>query len=99
MRSTSGTRKFASEYKSVSLPVTGQKPGETIIINGDYIMYGITLLDNAPDREAAIGFLAFIVSPRGREVFSQAGQNSIAPPVVSGSGEIPAEITHSMNQR
>jgi len=94
-----GNPEFASEYKSVSLPVTGKKPGETIIMNGDYIMYGITLLDDAPNREAAIGFLSFIVSPRGREVFSQSGQNSISPPVISGIGKIPAEITHSIQQQ
>lgn len=94
-----GNPSFGSDYKSVSLPVTGSKPGETIIMNGDYIMYGITLLDNAPNREAAIGFLAFIVSPRGREVFSNAGQNGISPPVISGNGAIPEIIRNSMQKK
>ena len=94
-----GNTSFGSEYKSVSVPITGSKPGETLIMNGDYIMYGITLLDDAPNKEAAIGFLAFIISPRGREVFSRSGQNVISPPVISGIGAIPEIVRNSIQQQ
>lgn len=88
---------FADNYRSVSLQVAGSRPGETITMPGDYIMYGITLLDDAPNRSAAEDFLAFIVGTRGREVFAQAGQNSINPPVISGKGRIPARIQSSFH--
>lgn len=88
---------FADNYRSVSLQVTGSRPGETITMPGDYIMYGITLLNDAPNRSAAEDFLAFIVGARGREIFAQAGQNSINPPVISGTGPIPARIQASFH--
>jgi molybdate/tungstate transport system substrate-binding protein len=94
-----GNPSFTENYRSVSIPVTGSKPGETITMQGDYIMYGITLLNDAPNTEGAIDFLAFIVGPRGREIFKLEGQNSINPPIISGPGVIPYAIVQSINKQ
>jgi molybdate/tungstate transport system substrate-binding protein len=47
-------------------------------------MYGITLLKNAPNRQEAEKFLAFLLSPEGRRIFSETGQNTIFPLILSG---------------
>ncbi|MDX9929314.1 MAG: extracellular solute-binding protein [Bacteroidales bacterium] len=82
---------FAESYRSVSQQVAGSKPGETVLIKGDFIMYGITLLKNAPNRQEAEKFLAFLLSPEGRSIFSETGQNTISPPILSGV-ENPSQV-------
>jgi ABC-type Fe3+ transport system substrate-binding protein len=69
-----------------------------VLLQGDFIMYGITLLDGAPNRAAAIDFLAYIAGPRGKAVFAETGQNTISPPVISGNGKLPEPVQKSISQ-
>ena len=68
-------------YSSVSTEVTGNKPGAKMKVTGDFISYSITILDKAPQKEAAIKFLEFLLSPVGLDIFRKNGQNPITPPV------------------
>ena len=68
-------------YSSVSTEVTGNKPGAKMKVTGDFISYSITILDKAPQKEEAIKFLEFLLSPVGLDIFRKNGQNPISPPV------------------
>jgi molybdate/tungstate transport system substrate-binding protein len=79
-------------YKSVSIEVTGSKPGTKMKVTGEYINYSITVLDRAPQKEAAIDFLCFIVSKEGLEIFKKNGQDPIIPVTTDHSENIPAKL-------
>ncbi len=66
-------------YSSVSTNVAGNKPGTKIKVKGDYINYSITVLDNAPQKEEAINFLDFLLSPEGLDIFRKNGQDPLLP--------------------
>jgi molybdate/tungstate transport system substrate-binding protein len=66
-------------YKSVSLDVAGSKPGTKMKVTGEYINYSISVLDKAPQKDAAIDFLEFIISPEGMKIFRDNGQEPIIP--------------------
>lgn len=68
-------------YSSVSTEVTGNKPGAKMKVTGDFINYSITILDKAPQKEEAIKFLEFLLSPEGLDIFRKNGQEPISPPV------------------
>jgi molybdate/tungstate transport system substrate-binding protein len=89
---------FAGNYRSVSIPVAGSKPGDSVVIRGDYIMYGVTLLNDAPNRDEAEKFMAFLAGPRGREIITATGQSPIVPPVISGKSDLPAKILESISK-
>lgn len=91
-----GDPSMADRYRSVSQEIVGSRPGETVLMKGDYIMYGITLLKDAPSRVEAEKFLAFLLGPRGREIFRETGQNTISPPVVYGNGQLPEPVRKAM---
>ncbi|MBS0011376.1 MAG: substrate-binding domain-containing protein, partial [Bacteroidales bacterium] len=57
---------FEEKYNTVSLDITGDRPGESITINGSSMVYGITLLNEAPNREAAVDFLHYFLGEKGR---------------------------------
>jgi molybdate/tungstate transport system substrate-binding protein len=68
---------FEDVYNSVSVNITGDRPGETIEIRGSSMIYGITLLNDAPNREAAADFLHFFLGEKGRSILQENGQNSL----------------------
>jgi molybdate/tungstate transport system substrate-binding protein len=48
-------------------------------VTGEYINYSISVLDKAPQKDAAIDFLEFIISPEGMKIFRDNGQEPIIP--------------------
>ncbi|MEA3347947.1 MAG: tungstate ABC transporter substrate-binding protein WtpA, partial [Pseudomonadota bacterium] len=69
-----------SFYKQARVAVSGKKPGEKIVLKGKSITYGVTLLDKAPNREAAIMFLSYMLDPEGGlKILEEQGQPPIIP--------------------
>ncbi len=79
-------------YKSVSVDIAGRTPGSKIKVTGDYINYSVTILDNAPDKNEAIDFLAFMISPEGLNIFRKNGQEPLVPLLSDQSGKLPEKI-------
>jgi molybdate/tungstate transport system substrate-binding protein len=79
-------------YRSVSLDVAGSKPGSKMRVTGEYINYSITVLDNAPQKDTAVDFLEFLLSPEGRNIFRSYGQEPIIPFSTEQPAKIPAKL-------
>jgi len=71
-------------YSKVSVEISGKKPGERIVKKGAPMIYGITIPDNAPNKDAAEAFASFVVSKKGLEIMGKNGQPPIIPPTVKG---------------
>jgi len=52
-------------YQTASLEIVGSKPDEKITQTGQAMVYGITILKNAPNKELAEKFLKFVLSENG----------------------------------
>jgi len=79
-------------YQTVFLDVTGSKPGTKMRVTGEYINYSMTVPDNAVNRNAAIDFMAFILSSGGMEILRSNGQNPIIPFSTEQPEKIPAKL-------
>lgn len=67
-------------YKTATVEVAGKKPGTTMVKKGKSITYGITQLKNAPNKEAAEAFLAYMLSKdNGLKILSDLGQPPFIP--------------------
>jgi molybdate/tungstate transport system substrate-binding protein len=75
-------------YKQATVEVSGKQPGETITRTGSSITYGITLLDQAPNKEAAEAFLEYLFSPDGGLAVLKAQGQPPFSPVRVGSQEM-----------
>ncbi len=87
------SKKYAKFYKQVSFKVTGKKPGTWIVKKGAPMVYGITIVQNKKenlprDKEGAIKFVKFILSPKGQAIMRKNGQGVINPPVITGNATI-----------
>ncbi len=75
-----------SFYRLASVRVTGEKPGSYINRQGCFVAYGITLLKDAPNQEAALAFLDYLLDPQGgQKVLARFGQPPFNPPFVNSA--------------
>jgi len=70
-------------YHQARVRVSGEKPGTFIHRIGQFVAYGIAMPKNAPNREAAEAFLAYLLNPEGgQKILRQYGQPPFDPPFV-----------------
>ncbi len=81
-----------SLYERADVRITGTAPGEYITVTGSNMVYGVTLLDNAPDRDEAIRFLQFMIGRQGLDIIESDGQKIIEPPIVTQFDKLPGEL-------
>ncbi len=80
-------------YSSVSVAIAGKKPGEEIVLHGAPMVYGITLLRNAPNKEEAERFLVWLLSEEGgQQIMENQGQPSLVPSTTETYHKIPKII-------
>jgi molybdate/tungstate transport system substrate-binding protein len=83
---------YADLYNSVSLNIRGNKPDEKILVRGEYINYSMTIPFNAPNHDAAIDFMCFILGEEGLGILRKNGQNPIIPFSTEQPEKIPSEL-------
>lgn len=75
-----GNYQYDPIYATAHVKVTGQKPGTLVDRTGKSITYGVTLMKEAPHREAAEAFLEFMLSAdKGLRILDQMGQPPFTP--------------------
>lgn len=84
---------FADIYKTVSVDISGKKPGTTITKKGAPMVYGITIPKNAPNPELAKKFVAFVLDKvKGLAIMEKNGQPSMVPSPTNTFDKIPEEL-------
>ncbi len=83
-------------YAQAVVKVTGKDPGTFMELKGDSCTYGVTLVKTAPNREAAIAFLRYMLDPAGGlKVLKDMGQPPFIPcrvPTANMKEKLPAEL-------
>ncbi len=75
-----GNYKHDKFYQQALVQVTGKKPGTFMDMKGDSVTYGITVLKDAPNKEAAIAFLKYMLDPQGGlKILKDQGQPPFIP--------------------
>lgn len=91
-----GNYKYESSYSQARVKVTGKMPGEFMEMKGGSVTYGVTLIKEAPNREAAIAFLEYLLDPQGGlKILKEQGQPPFVPcrvPSAKMKSELPAKL-------
>ena len=82
----------AALYGQVSVKVKGKRPGRFTEVKGSPIQYSMTIPKGAPNRVAALEFLEFLLSPRGRAVMEKSGQACIVPALCRSPAAVPPPL-------
>lgn len=84
--------KHADFYSEAKVPLSGSEPGKTITTEGKPIVYGVTIVNNAPNPELAIEFVQFLLGPEGQAIMEEQGQPPIVPAVSANMDKLPGKI-------
>ena len=72
--------RLSEDYWRATVRISGKKPGETITTHGEPMVYGVTIPEKAPNPEAALAFVQFLLSEDGgRAILERNGQPSAVP--------------------
>ena len=91
-----GNYKFDDFYAQASVKVTGKQPGTFMEIKGGSCTYGVTLIKSAPNKEAAVAFLKYMLAPEGGlKVLKDMGQPPFIPcrvPTAEMEAKLPQDL-------
>jgi molybdate/tungstate transport system substrate-binding protein len=75
-----GNYKKDNFYKQAKVKVTGKKPGTWMTRTGKSCTYGITMIKDAPNPDAAVAFLGYLMDPAGgMKILKDMGQPPFIP--------------------
>jgi len=84
---------LSSFYSTAIVEISGKKPGETITKKGEPMVYGVTIINNAPNKKAAMKFVEFLLSSeKGMSIIKKNGQQSLVPSITSTYNNIPKDL-------
>jgi len=84
---------LSSWYRTASVAIAGKKPGEEIVLQGAPMVYGITILRNAPNKQEAMQFLEWLLSKDGgQRILENQGQPSLVPMSTQTFNKIPKTL-------
>jgi molybdate/tungstate transport system substrate-binding protein len=67
-------------YSRAVVKIRGNNPGTFLEVSGEAITYAVTMLDDAPNPEAAGAFLHFLLNgEKGMRILTESGHNSLIP--------------------
>jgi len=91
-----GNYQYDDFYSQAVVQVTGEQPGTVMEMKGQSCTYGVTLIKGAPNREAAIAFLEYLLDPQGGlQILKEMGQPPFVPcrvPTENMKALVPAEL-------
>ena len=80
-------------YATATVDISGKKPGETLRKKGEAMVYGLTIINNSPNKEEAIQFVKFLLSAKeGIAILEKNGQQSLVPSPTASFDKIPLEL-------
>ena len=84
---------YASLYATAKVEINGNKPGAKEEMSGEPMIYGVTILKDAPNKAAAEAFVAFLLSKnQGMKIMEKDGQPSVIPMPVQNFDKLPAAL-------
>ena len=84
---------MAAQYATATTEINGKEPGKKETVKGEPMVYGVTMLRNAPNKPAAIAFLQFLLSrDKGMKIMEKDGQPSVIPMAVQNYDKLPKEL-------
>lgn len=80
-------------YKNAEIKLRGEHPGEETTLKGEAITYGLTILNNAPNKKSAYKFVNWLLqSEKGILLLKNAGLKPLFPAQVHYEGAYPIDL-------
>ena len=81
-----GNAADSATYATASTRVLGKRLGDTLVVQGRPILFGVSIPRATPNAALAERFVAFLLSADGRRILRGAGFDALESPVLVGEG-------------
>jgi molybdate/tungstate transport system substrate-binding protein len=89
-----GEPALAEVYQQVWVDISGKNPNEKIRVNGEAMVYGITIPHKSPNPAAAMAFVRYVLDVnRGMHILQENGQQGLIPARSTSGGLLPPELS------
>ncbi len=86
------SRNFADFYRQAEVKLRGSRPGETIVINGEPVLFALTVPKNFPDPGLAASWAAFLLGDTGAGIMRSMGMDPLRPAVAGNIVNVPPAL-------
>lgn len=83
------SNEFKDYYRQAALKISGSKPGETMILHGEPIFFGVKIPLRFANQDLAIEWLRLLFSDIGMTIVEQSGLMPVRPVISSDPDKIP----------
>lgn len=84
---------LAGVYRNATVEITGATPGTKIVQKGEPMVYGVTIPKNAPNPNAALAFVTFLLEKdKGLAIMARNGQPSVVPAASETYDKLPESL-------
>jgi len=84
---------FSDLYNTAAVSINGKEPGQKVVMRGEPMIYGITILNSAPNKAVAMAFLRFLLSKEdGIKILERDGQPSVIPQQNPNYDKLPVQL-------
>jgi molybdate/tungstate transport system substrate-binding protein len=83
---------LADLYASASVEIKGDEPGKTTVVTGQPMLYSVSILNKAPNRDLALKFTELLLSAEGKLVMELNGQPFVVPAYSASYDSIPESL-------
>jgi len=88
-----GNPNLKTHYANVAVNIAGKQPGQKLKISGEPMVYGVTMLNDAPNPGVAKAFLHFLLNKdKGLKIMKRNGQPALVPAQTETYSYIPEEF-------
>jgi molybdate/tungstate transport system substrate-binding protein len=83
---------FKDFYGQAEVEIAGKEPGETIIVKGKPIVYGVTIPSNFERMELALAWVDFLMGSEGVSIMEANGQPAVVPAITNDASKLPETL-------
>ena len=88
------SNKLSSHYALAKVEIKSGSSEETIILNGEPILFALTIPRNFPDQELAINWVSFLLSDDGITIMKSMGMKPLEPAIADDIGRVPLPLNN-----
>ena len=94
-----GSASMEEKYAAASLKIRGSSPGDTLLIVGEPMVYGFTMLNNAPSADLAKQFAEFFLEKeKGLKLIERSGMPVLSPLIVKNEKAVSTSVMKTVKK-
>jgi molybdate/tungstate transport system substrate-binding protein len=86
------SKRLEEYYAQAKVELKGRKTGETMIVNGEPILFGLTVPKNFRNQNLAIEWVNFLLDREGVSIMEAMGMKTIKPAITNDSEKLPISL-------